>query len=94
MGVIIGPDLEVEDGLLVGKPENRAKHDKSLLGLKSAIKQRVPGTAERADRLIRNTYRTLMTRGMKGTFIFCTDAKVAELLRHSLDTAGYRGVTS
>jgi len=94
MGVIIGPDLEVEDGQLVSKPENRAKHDKSLLGFKSALKDRVPGTAERADRLIRNTYRTLMTRGMKGTFIFCTDAKVAELLRTSLEATGYRGMTS
>jgi DUF2075 family protein len=94
MGVIIGPDLEVEDGQLVTKPENRAKHDKSLLGFKGALKDRVPGTAERADRLIRNTYRTLMTRGMKGTFIFCTDVKVAELLRESLKTAGYPGMSN
>jgi DUF2075 family protein len=94
MGVIVGPDLEVEDGLLVSKPENRAKHDKSLLGFKGALKDRVPGTAERADRLIRNTYRTLMTRGMKGTFIFCTDVKVAELLKQSLEATGYRGISS
>jgi hypothetical protein len=32
-----------------------------------------------------------MTRGMTGTFIFCTDAKVAELLRKSLEASGYRG---
>ena len=93
MGVIVGPDLEVEDGLLVSKPENRAKHDKSLQGYKSALKVGVPGTAERADRLIRNTYRTLMTRGMKGTFIFCTDVKVAELLRKSLEASGYRSLS-
>jgi uncharacterized protein len=26
-----------------------------------------------ADQIIRNTYRTLMTRGQKGCFVFCTD---------------------
>ena len=26
-----------------------------------------------ADKIIRNTYRTLMTRGQKGCFVFCTD---------------------
>jgi len=30
------------------------------------------------DRIIRNTYRTLMTRGMKGCFVYCTDAQTHE----------------
>jgi len=94
MGVIIGPDLEVEDGKLISKPNNRAKHDKSLQGFKRALKDQVPGTQEHADRLIRNTYRTLMTRGMKGTFVYCTDQRVGELLRNSLQRAGYRDVSA
>ena len=28
---------------------------------------------ERADEIIRNTYRTLLTRGMKGCYVYCTD---------------------
>jgi hypothetical protein len=40
-----------------------------------------PGSAERkADELIRNTYRTLMSRGMKGCYVFCTDDAVADYL--------------
>jgi uncharacterized protein len=89
MGVIIGPDLAVEDGRLVGKPEGRASHDKSLTGYKKALKEGVPAAAQRADQLIRNTYRTLMTRAMKGTFVYCTDPAVAELIRDSLAQCGY-----
>jgi DUF2075 family protein len=91
MGVIIGQDLQVENGVLMSKPEHRAKYDTSLQGFKRAMKDRIPGTQERADRLIRNTYRTLMTRGMKGTFVYCTDERVAQHLRDSLDRVGYRG---
>ena len=93
MGVIIGPDLAVEHGQLVGKPEGRAKHDKSLQGYKRALKDGAAGTTEKADLLIRNTYRTLMTRGMKGTFIYCTDPAVAAILRDSLAKAGYQEPT-
>ena len=89
MGVIIGPDLGLEDGVLNGKPAGRAAHDKSLQGYKKALKENVPGTAEKADRLIRNTYRTLMTRGMKGTYIYCTDPAVADYIRESLLEHGY-----
>ena len=93
MGVIIGPDLGIEYGKLVGRPTGRAKHDKSLQGYKGALKDGVTGTAEKANRLIRNTYRTMMTRGMMGTFIYCTDPAVANLLRDSLAKAGYQGPT-
>jgi DUF2075 family protein len=89
MGVIIGPDLAVSDGHLVGRPEFRAKHDKSLQGFKKALREGEDGVVEKADRLIRNTYRTLMTRGMKGTFIYCTDKNVAKFLRESLQNTNY-----
>lgn len=29
-----------------------------------------------ADRIIRNTYRTLMTRGLKGCYIYCEDKEL------------------
>ena len=37
-----------------------------------------------ADEIIKNTYRTLMTRGMKGCYVYCTDANLAEYLRLQL----------
>ena len=94
MGVIIGPDLAVSDGQLIGRPEFRAKHDKSLQGFKAALKSGETGAQEKADRLIRNTYRTLMTRGMRGTFVYCTDPQVADYLRSALADAGYNSPAS
>jgi uncharacterized protein len=38
-----------------------------------------------ADQIIRNTYRTLMTRGQKGCFIFCTDPELNKYFRERLN---------
>lgn len=70
VGVIIGDDLIVQNGELLTNPSARAKTDKSLAGFK---KERAVNAAEadiKADELIRNTYRTLMTRGMKGCYVY------------------------
>ena len=90
MGVIIGRDLAVDDGRLTGRPEGRAKKDQSLKGYKKAMKEEGPAAAARAGELVRKTYRTLLTRGMRGTFIYCEDPNVAGFLRQSLVDAGYR----
>jgi DUF2075 family protein len=73
VGVIIGDDLIVQNGELLTNPNARAKTDKSLAGYK---KERAVNAAEadiKADELIRNTYRTLMTRGMKGCYVYFTN---------------------
>lgn len=73
VGVIIGDDLAVLNGELITDPSARAKTDKSLAGYK---KERANNHAEaeiKADELIRNTYRTLMTRGMKGCYVYFTN---------------------
>lgn len=73
VGVIIGDDLIVRNGEVITNPNARAKTDKSISGFKKLLKTN-PGLAnKKADGIIRNTYRTLMTRGMKGCYIFCTD---------------------
>ena len=46
-----------------------------------------PDLAEKeADEIIKNTYRTLMTRGMKGCYIYCTDRKLFDHLKKCLET--------
>lgn len=46
-----------------------------------------PGRTRRlADAIVKNTYRTLMTRGMKGGYVYCTDAPLAAYLRSRLTT--------
>ena len=38
-----------------------------------------------ADEIIKNTYRTLMTRGQKGCYIYCTDKNLAKYLKSRLN---------
>ena len=43
------------------------------------------GARAAADRIIKNTYRTLMTRGLKGCYIFCTDQETNEFFRRAAE---------
>ncbi|MFZ5542586.1 MAG: DNA/RNA helicase domain-containing protein [Pseudomonadota bacterium] len=81
VGVIIGPDLVYRDGRLVTQPKERAKMDASLKGLGKMMKSDPHHARATADRLIKNTYRTLMTRGMRGCYVHCTDSALAAYLR-------------
>lgn len=86
VGVIVGPDLIVEAGELATDPSARAKTDKSLHGFKRELKEN-PAVAEaKADEIIRNTYRTLMTRGMKGCYVWFTDEATADYFRSRIPT--------
>jgi DUF2075 family protein len=84
VGVIIGPDLVFEAGELLTIPAARAKTDKSLNGYKKEMKEDPILASEKADEIIRNTYRTLMTRGMKGCYVYFTDNSTAEYFRQRL----------
>ena len=77
VGVIIGSDFRVVDGQLRTEPSGRASTDVSLHGYKKEFMENPELAAKKADQIIRNTYRTLMTRGMKGCYIYCTDSEVA-----------------
>ncbi len=70
VGVIIGPDLRYENGHIVTDVSKRAKTDQSVKG----IKKLPPIERERkAAAIIKNTYKVLMSRGMKGCYVYCCD---------------------
>jgi DUF2075 family protein len=81
IGVIIGPDLVARGGKLITQPGQRSKMDKSLSGYKSLLKTDPIQARDRADRIIRNTYRTLLTRGLKGCQVFSTDPETQDYFR-------------
>jgi DUF2075 family protein len=87
VGVIIGPDLIFRNGELRTDPAGRSKDDKSLAGYKKALKENEASANERADAIIRNTYRTLMSRGMKGCYVYFTDKETANYFRERLPVA-------
>ena len=78
VGVFIGKDLYYEDGHIKTNRTAISKDDKtSGIRLKST-------NDEEADKLIRRTYKVLLTRGLKGCFIYCEDSALREYLKDSL----------
>jgi uncharacterized protein len=73
IGVIIGPDLVVRNGTVITLPGERASTDKSIQGWKALHKEDPAITNTRLDAIIKNTYRTLMTRGQKGCYVYFVD---------------------
>jgi uncharacterized protein len=84
VGVIIGPDLAYRDGRIITDATMRASSDQSVKGLKQMLKAEPERAEALADAIVKNTYRTLMTRGMKGCYVYCTNAPLAAFLRSRL----------
>ncbi|MBP9673863.1 MAG: DUF2075 domain-containing protein [Bacteriovoracaceae bacterium] len=84
VGVIIGPDLIARDDKVITDGMKRARTDQSIKGFKKMLKENEMQALKLVDQIIRNTYRTLMTRGMKGCYIYCTDKETSEYFRKQL----------
>jgi len=78
VGVIIGPDLIVRDGKIITDATKRAGSDKSVHGYKKMHIEDPEAAEALADAIIKNTYRTLMTRGQKGCYIFSVDPETQQ----------------
>lgn len=78
VGVLIGRDLYYDP--LSGKVETNknaiSKDDKSS-GIRGA-------SPEKAHQLIINTYRTLLTRGQKGCYVYCEDIELRKYFKRML----------
>lgn len=84
VGVIVGDDLRFENNKIITDFTARAKTDQSLKGIKTMYKKDPQKALDIADEIIKNTYRTLMTRGMKGCYIYCTDKGLADYFKQRL----------
>jgi DUF2075 family protein len=84
IGVIIGPDLIVRNGEVITNPNARDRNDKSIRGHKALAKANPETARQITDLIIKNTYRTLMTRGMKGCYLYSTDQETADYFRSLL----------
>jgi DUF2075 family protein len=81
VGVIIGPDFFVRNGVVQTDAFQRDGYDRTIRGFKSRMKANDVNILGEADLIIKNTYRTLMTRGMKGCYIYCTDSETLDFFR-------------
>lgn len=83
VGVIIGDDMRYEDGIITDLTK-RARTDQSIKGLKTLLRKDKEKALSMADRIIKNTYRTLLTRGQKGCYIYCVDENLKNYLKQRL----------
>ena len=77
VGIIIGTDLRYENGKVVTDRSKRAKSDASIKG--------GGGREDLRDRIIRNTYKTLLSRGQKGCYIYCEDKALSKYLKDKIE---------
>jgi uncharacterized protein len=77
VGIIIGNDMRYENGRIVTDVTQRASEDMTLR------KRKLITDADRrlADIIIKNTYRTLLSRGQKGCYIYCQDSNLGSYIK-------------
>lgn len=85
VGVIIGEDMQFDGEHIITDFNKRARTDQSLKGIKKMYKKNSAEALEIADEIIKNTYRTLMTRGMKGCYIYCEDIRLQSYLKERIE---------
>jgi uncharacterized protein len=84
VGVIIGPDLIVRNGVVICDPSKRSKNDQSIKGYKTLV-QKSSDAELQIESIIKNTYRTLLTRAQKGCYLYCTDKETANYFKSRLE---------
>lgn len=89
-GVIIGPDLGYDPQsrrLIVRREEFKDSGARPAKPKKNEV--------DALERLVKNTYRTLMTRGMKGCYVYCCDPELQKYMKQRIDSTSheYKSVT-
>ena len=77
-GVVLGPDLVWRGGRFVARREQNRDPD---------FRSRTRVSDEDFDRLVRNVYKVLLTRGMEGTLLYSADRETREMLRGIVNRA-------
>lgn len=86
VGVIIGDDIRYKNNKVVTDFTKRAKSDISLKGLIAKARKNDQQSLIKIDAIIKNTYRTLMSRGLKGCYIYCVDEALKEYIKKSINS--------
>lgn len=90
VGVVVGNDIRFENGQIITDVLRHPPSDQAVKGLKGKIKNKKDKAIREegfriADRIIRNTYRTLMTRGMKGCYVYFCDKALGEYFKGRIE---------
>ena len=77
IGVVIGKDMQYKNGKIVFDCEEHSPCDHTYMNQNF---KRTPENIAKAQKFIRNAYNVLLTRGMKGCYIYCEDEALGEYL--------------
>lgn len=86
IGVIIGKDLEYLNSEVRANYYNHGDADPSFKGIKKKIKDNPVEAQKEIELLIKNAYRVLLTRGIKGCFVYCEDECFRDYLKSIVQT--------
>ena len=82
VGLIVGDDLLYRDGKVI---TDYSKHPSGSGEFRRPHKRKPdPEDLEIIDRIIRNTYKVLFTRGQKGLYLYVMDKDLREYLRSEI----------
>ncbi len=77
--------MRYENGHIETDYTKRAKTDQSLKGINKIMNGQGADEANKiADSIIKNTYRTLMTRGMKGCYVYCKNKSLTNYIKNRI----------
>lgn len=93
IGVIIGEDFLVRNGMVITNALKRSSKDKTIKGFKKLLKSDKQKALLIASEIIKNTYRTLMTRGQKGCYIYCVDKETNEYFKSCAERKDFTAKT-
>ena len=85
IGVIIGEDLYYEDDKICTNFQKHASSDPSFKGIKKMYKENRTIANELSDTIIKNTYRVLLTRGIKGCYIYCVNKELNNYFKEQIN---------
>jgi DUF2075 family protein len=82
-GIIIGSDFIYRNSKII---TDYSKHPSGASEFKRPNRRMIdPADKNIIDMLIRNTYKVLLTRGQKGSFIYCMDKELSAYLKKQID---------
>lgn len=80
VGVIVGLDMKYNGGKVITDYKQRyLERDKTIANVHTLE------DIQLADKIIRNTYKTLLSRGQKGCFIYCEDTELRNYIKKRLE---------
>lgn len=89
VGVIIGKDVKYKDNRVITDYNAHGSADPSFKGIKKMFKSSECEAKIIADKLIKNAYRVLLTRGSKGCYVYCQDEEYRKYLKNIIKNINF-----